>query len=819
VRASWLPVADEKGRTVGRYAYWVEDLQGRIDPKIAGNDAGEGNQHARVAYPFPAPGLNDQKPADDEKSLDQIALYAVDPSATEKDQKSLGKSLLKNRKLLLSPDSSLAGAGVLPPLLRDSAGHLAEPTARAAEEGLSAGVKSYKELAVVPFAEGIDPSVAGQPKLNLNRLLAKGDGAAVDEMASFIRKALPQFEQRKGGFPDDYIKTLAANAIDYADQNDAPLTVANSYRGLDAYPHVSEFLMRVSWDDADNGDLTFTVITYAELWNTTDKPVSGDFQLSYETGYEYKVGLNPEGIKLADLANATPKLEFADGYHWFPKIKVALKPNEYKVIRCGMLTYKWSFGFFVPSPVTLTGDSWGRSKSGYRMKWNDVLVDQARGSVHRNDCSLYYRVPGKSPLAVRCTIPGHSYSRQEQAFINNMGDPRMSFYLGAPQDANAYPINYSPNRRTIRWGSIYGNTSGARDKNAPTKPSVFGRVMPSEWPDGGHNSAYGSNAFYSEDINLLPDDVRFMKDPPEPVMEEAPTRLSNLGRFYSATELGRVYDPIMWETTMPTGANQPSWGDVTANAKDPTRGGGNTLRIGRPEHPFFNKLGSPGMEAYRLLDLFHAGISRSDEISEVEGNLIEVEGKVNLNTANRDVLRALAIGALTMDPLMCKRTSENHELKTKMAPPTSPYAPTAAETVEEANRIADAIIALRAIQPFASPGAMAEATATTKVTPVKVEQVIGNKKMVADGNKIHRTDSAAEEVFGRIYEASTVRSRNFRIWVVGQSLSPTTGNNTPEVLAEVRRAYTVFADPGERASDGSIIPEKTKLTILHENDF
>jgi hypothetical protein len=55
VRASWLPVQDEKGRTVARYAYWVEDLQGKIDPRIAGNTRGKDGTHARAAWPFPAP--------------------------------------------------------------------------------------------------------------------------------------------------------------------------------------------------------------------------------------------------------------------------------------------------------------------------------------------------------------------------------------------------------------------------------------------------------------------------------------------------------------------------------------------------------------------------------------------------------------------------------------------------------------------------------------------------------------------------------------------------------------------------------------------
>jgi hypothetical protein len=82
------------------------------------------------------------------------------------------------------------------------------------------------------------------------------------------------------------------------------------------------------------------------------------------------------------------------------------------------------------------------------------------------------------------------------------------------------------------------------------------------------------------------------------------------------------------------------------------------------------------------------------------------------------------------------------------------------------------------------------------------------------------SDAAAEEAFARVYNSSTVRSRNFRVWVVGQAVAPTTAvNPSPEVLSEVRKVFTVFADPGERKSDGSVDSAKFKISILHENDF
>lgn len=820
VRAAWLPIEDEKGRTVARYAYWVEDLQGRIDPKIAGNENGSSSTHARLTWPFPAPGLN---PLTDTGThpLDQIALYAVDPSATEDLQGTVARKLIKNRSMLISPDSTLAAAGIPTPLARDTTGHLIDPKARAVEESVVAGLQPYKEQPLVPFTDGINTSVAGTPKLNLNKLLATGGDPAVHEMAAFIRKTLPKFDDRKGGFPEKYIETLAANALDYADADSAPTFSASNYRGLDAYPLVSEFLMRFRWENVleENGRkyLILSASTYVELWNMTDKPATGDVEVSYETKYYFPLGANPS-VRLDDMSDATPKLVECDGYHWFPAISVSLQPNEYRVLNCGTVTYKIDAGpssIFIPSPMVLEGEMYGTSKAGYHLKWNGKIIDQSRGGLHRNNSSLNYpkNTASLPSQRTRTTIPSHSQTRGVNKYINNMGDCRMSYYNQAPQDANVYPENYSPNRRNIRWGTIYNSDSA-------TKSKLYGRVMPSEWPDGGHNSSYESNSFYTTDERVNPDDPRFFPSPSSilrnPPMEEAPMRISNIGRFYSATELGRVYDPLMWENATPAMANLP-WGDVTSSsASSSDFGGGNTLRIGRPEHPRFDHTSSPDQKACRLLDLFHAGIGCSSVTAEREGPVCQIEGHVNLNTANRDVLRALAVGALMMDPNMSIRTSEAHNTTSLMAPPVAPFKLTPAEINTEANRIADAIILTRKSNPFISPSSIAE------VRDPDGKPVFGNKDLLPDnkGSMVHLSDSAAEEIFARVYESSTVRSRNLRIWVVGQAITPTTSTTVkPQVLAEVRRVFTVFADPGERTSDGSIDPRKFKLKILHENNF
>ncbi len=814
VEVAWVPVEDDAGRVVARYAWWAEDLQGRLDPRLTGNSAGPAGDHVRAPWPFPAAGVNPDLPGEHEPGLDQVALYAVEPESTPADQGKLAVNLHAGRDLLVSPDSLLAAAGVAPPLERDETGRLQDESAHAIERNLVAGVQPYFEMPVVPPLDGIDPSAAGLPKRNLNALLRHG-AAAVDEMAGLIDRALPDFAgTRRGGFPEDYLRTLAANAIDYADDDPAATLAPGSHRGLDAYPVVSEFLMRFEWSGVTRESgrvyLELTVSTFVELWNMSDQPIEGSAEMTYETKYQFQVGAIPE-IRLDDLAEATHSLNRRDGKWWFPPLRsrdepeartITLGPNAQRVFKCGSVRYKFDVGpssFFLPSPITLSGEIYGTSGAGYELRWNGQVIDRSRGGLHRNDANLHYpRGINRPNVATRATIPSHSHTRFG-TYMNNMGDPRMSYYNQAPQDANAYPGNYSPNRRTVRWESVY-KIDGA------TKAKIHGRVLPSEWPDGGHNAIYGSNAFATTDVLVEPDDERFFLGIAEPRREEAPLRLSDRGRFYSATELGRVYDPIMWRVVEPRAANEP-WGDVTAGTLRSTdHGGGNTLRIGRPEHPRF--AASPGTHAVRLLDLFHAGQSRSENEASREGPLVRIEGHVNLNTASRDALRALVAGPLVMDPLLSRRTSDNHETNFRMAPPTVALDEAAREL--PADRIADAIIHAR---PFVSPSQLAE------VMDRDGEPVFGNRGLFST-TKVHWTDSAAEEMFARAYEASTVRSRNFRVWVIGQALAPASSDDVaPQVLAETRKVFTVFADPGERSQNGQIESPVIRTRVLYENDF
>ncbi|MFT3989814.1 MAG: hypothetical protein QM680_00245 [Luteolibacter sp.] len=836
VGVAWRPVRDEHGKAVARYAYWVEDLQSRIDPACAGNLKGKAGTHEREALPFPAPGLNSGKEAKDQPALDQIPLYALDPDATEAEQGEFAKSLIENRKWLLSPKSGFAFLNLQPPLQRDEEGRLVEKEARALEEQTSGPLRWYHEKPLVPYLQEIESGMIGKPRLNLNDLLEKKRGEAVDEMAEFIDEAYPEFKERRGGFPEDYLKTLAANALDYADGDSEPTLEEGGYRGVDAYPLMSEIALQVNYLGLSiaNGRsiMTFRFKMFAELANLTSKPVHGRARLSYEIALPLDgIGAGTGDVRfdspdlLSDAEVVTHDLVKIGDRYWSPEIEVSLEPNQYQCYPFYDLTYRMDVG---PASMDLASDtpfSLNEEKggSGLSLRWNDQEVERIPKilreaglvfSVKNGKIYSGFRVGTKDTLT-KAALPGMVYDDYPD-MIYNTGDPRMNHYLrDAVLDENAYPENASPNRRNIRL-DIY-------KADAANKPKVYARMMPSEWPDDGHNAAVGSWTPGTSDKTEMTD-ARFQFPYDEKEKNAAPQLISNAGGFYSVTELGRVFDPIMYEPhfklpadtkslrekgRMPEG--EFSWPDVDGSPVSTFFGGGNTLRIGRPEHPDFLLEDHPGMRAAGLLDLFHAGLSRSEDESKRRGLLVSIQGHVNLNTATRDVLRALATGTLMMDPLLSKRTGTEHAGAPQMASPVELLKLKAPMLEKEADVIADAIIDNR---PYASPSRLAD------LKDEDGRAVFGSRDFYKDGKEIEWSDAAAEEVFARVYEASTVRSRNFRVWVVGQALSPQVHvDGEPEVLAEVRKVHTLFADPGERDENGDIDPKKFKTRVIFTNGF
>ncbi|MDX1680289.1 MAG: hypothetical protein R3242_06125 [Akkermansiaceae bacterium] len=745
----------------------------------------------------------------------------------------------------------MAAAGLRPPLERWSkldqvlwAGRLVDPWGDALERHGVIDLKAYEEQARVPYAEGLSPWVMGQPKLNLNRLLADAPEVAVDEMAEWMRRGLPRFGERAGGFPEDYHRTLAANAIDHADADSQPLVKPGHYRGIDGQPFLSEVVLHIHFQglvrEEERWVMKWTLRLFAELWNLGSEPIEGGrARLSYEVNLEpTAIGLGPPGQPfdspelLDDPAQTTHSLEPWGSLHVTPEVDIELLPDEYRFHEFARVDYRIPCqpqldGMGVPLPEWFDLVELEHEARGLTLFWNGQAVERL-ARIHRDSYGLSnFRTDRRRKTAKAC-IPALNYGGSG-AMTNNPGDPRISHYLRTlAVGENAYPENISPHRRNIRRRNIYD-----RDPS-PHKARHYGRVLPSQWADGGHDSATG-------DFRVTTSDARMPTDPefwplalvPTPQASHAPQRRSSRGRFLSATELGHLFDPLMWTPAYPdlpdfpgSGAQDTAellgtqsiwqrpamplrrgqWPEVSwASSISNRHGGGHSLRIGRAEHPRFDR---PGLRASDLLDLFHCGQPDSTHPALREGPLLRVAGRVNVNTASREVLRSLVHGELLQDAAIAEQLSLAHDTSHHLAPVTSPWQADAEQLMQAADAIATEIIRAR---PFATTSSLSH------LRSEKGEAVFGNAELFSPDGSIQWSDAAAEECFARIYEQTGVRSRNFRLWVVGQAVRP--NESGVEVLANVRRVYTVHLDPGERAPDGEIIEGNPQLEVRHVCDF
>jgi hypothetical protein len=285
-----------------------------------------------------------------------------------------------------------------------------------------------------------------------------------------------------------------------------------------------------------------------------------------------------------------------------------------------------------------------------------------------------------------------------------------------------------------------------------------------QWPDGGHNPTnYGVNPSGNQpqrDTNNEPIN--------RPIVatgsNKAPAFIRN-ARMTNILELGNIYDPILWR-----GVDN---GNITINSiADPSFGGGNTLRIGRPEHPRFAFAKLKNTDTYPYPNMSQSAVAFLDIFSLSDSS--DNGGKINLNTAPAPVLRALAGGVtLSNDPAMTPSS-------------TLPITNTMTEA------FAQGVMRFRAVNPFLTPSQLAFIATDYGITNPAASHwtntwpknaVFGNTKSTvsltnAPGNTLGWTsasngvsewnDQAAEEWFSKIYNLSSVQSWNFRCYTVAQ---------------------------------------------------
>jgi len=623
----------------------------------------------------------------------------------------------------------------------------------------SLGLGKYVEPETIPTGFGYVDE--GKPKYGINTNL--NNPSAVSDISQIITNNLPSFESsRKGGFNrGSYTKTLAANILDYNDIDSNP-SVGVDYRGVDSYPFVNLLFSRYSWisgDGRSGNPVTILSRTFADLWNPSSKASVGTVNLEFRNSSGLIVG----GTK--DFWNEPGGT-----------ITVSIPANGHLVVETGNATYSFINGtgvVGVGSPL-LFKDMTSIFDTTFSLTWNGIPVDEYRSGARR---------PGGNGAVLGSGDLQRKYHGNAAALNyddGQVGDPRASYYI------NTYVFDRSYDENTAWGGRQFA--SGIADE--PNGLHSFKEVKFSRWPDPsadgpnfpavtgitivtnqtaqyalespakiGNAAQNGRGTWIGFGAGTLPTAI---SPPPPNFPLLAPGVIANAGQLTNICELGNVFDPAQWNGI----ANATSI--ASANS-----GGGISLRIGQREFPAFEKVGA---RASQLLDLFTVATNRTNE------------GLINVNTASKHALRTLAAGIVY---------SPNGSLF-----PTNISIFTARSNGgDAADRFAEAVIASR---PFLTPSQLSHITNS-------VGAYFGNSNQWGLPTEAPQmwNDQSREQLFSEILPLVSVRSRNFRVFVCGQSLSV-----NGKVISSVNYVFDVFLEP---VSNGSQI--LSHMRIVYEKKY
>ncbi len=436
----------------------------------------------------------------------------------------------------------------------------------------------------------------------------------------------------------------------------------------------------------------------------------------------------------------------------------------------------FNWGPTPPNPDTATISFPNSSTNNYFVLYwnapgsntNQAIADSANGGLQRNadPVGMQYNpydptVPNSRPDPTKNVWRGNPMPPNNNSF-GQFGDPRASWYIANPANP---PIAAWPTADYVT-GSYW----------AGPNPNV----VPLNWPDSGHPFSYTGlpptgKGQYPTDIMASP------TPPPDPTKTISLLSTSTSGNLASVTELANVWDPAQLTYSVTYQDPEQKLPDIPNTATRSASGaGGHTLSIGRPEFSMFDQ---NGIRAWQLLDVFSSKTNST--------NFTSTAGLVNLNTASRDVLRSLAVGILqNRDPAI--------------QPPGNLYPPTgnAAQptNVQQADKFADAVINSR---PLLSTAAL------SAIRDSQGRPFFGNPNQYENSTQTSPTewnDPGREELFAKIYNLATTRSRNFRVFVTGQSL-----DKNGRVLSTVTKVYQVFIKPNRDPTTGAIQSQQVQI--------
>jgi hypothetical protein len=591
------------------------------------------------------------------------------------------------------------------------------------------------------------PSKAGQRKTNLSDTTLLTPGGATKIAASIITN-YPMFTNRAGGMNGtNYVNAIAANIVDYADTDSTPTTVGGSV-GWDAYPLPTQIFDRMVWNKAQK---TLTVTTYLQLWNQstrTSPAVSYTFTNNFQDTYT-------NGIRIQTNV-------------WSTNIAVPLlNPNQGTILALAMPV----IANLNTNMINSNGDLPINGSDKYFANTFSLTLGSAQIAVmntkyERKAKTLQDGIPEWSGC-----LPTLRYDELIPRILTT-GDPRMINYItNGGNSTNA--VNYQGNSVWASYGQTRTASSGFSDRwNAD----------PRNWPDGISSTTYPVTGQQPGNVNSPPTIGLF--SPPGVAL----CKLSNTNFFTNITELGNIFDPIQWApASTATVGNQSDYVNCdispapTWNA-NPMYGGGQTLRIGRPEHSRFaftnlvaggNAVPSLGTSAAGLLDLFCVT------------NTYNWAGKININTAPPPVLAALAGGiTLTKDPNKVGSPANANMIK----------------------QFTNGVMLFRNMYPFITPSQLSFISANYGTTgwtnsAVWTQNAVFGTNSSGGGltGVTSINDEGREEWFSKIYNLTCVQSFNYRIYVVAQ-LTDTNGNPKGAMMRKYYQLHLRHNQPTGNAS-------------------
>ena len=773
-RGQWINLVDSTGKTVGRYAYWMEDESFKGNVNLMGNKA-RGSDTLGESF--------DQVPF---QGVLKSVLGGTGNYDSAADDVTTYRSKFPASKFFNFRDLNQVSG----------------------QQTLADTVKFEATL----YSGTNNISRSGSRRVNLNKVVTTTTDATeirkeLDEIINTITYHLPNFAQRfyrtgtgsdknstdvsNSGSPTHrtiYLNKLAANIRDYIDTDSQPTIVNNDLSvnigsrpshslpaggasstnsviaiGKEHVPFIQEYMLRVkqiqpstrvsSSKNFITTNYKIEIDHYIEVWNMSDRDItvaelggsSAFLEIANQPGWNSNGGTDiPEGrtfsIPLDQFKNSSGQsLVFAAGAATVLTTDPAALPSTIPLADSSKL-FKPSAGTPVDSNRVYSGTcgNLGRPASGAAPSL-DMITRPTQGSsqgddeteiILGNDSGIlesfgapvaWYITIDSSQNPPRtdtsnyffraCSLKGNGSGFSPT--VSQVGDPRTN----NEQIALSSASTVSDDQTTYKT-ELGRNQPAIGNSDPPSLTALNSKyVSPSGWTDPSSDTATDAT--------------------------HAPAVVAN-APITSIAELGNVFDPVR-----KVGVS----GSILYS-----RGGGRTLRIGQPDDLWDGNSGSPSREwaAWRLADIF------------TSNDFPQLVGRININGMNRDggaAFKAALYGynfrvAPDSDPIIASQALTDPQL--------------AALVSQMQLRLGNQSPFDKTSGPFAEFGELSEMPVFNS----------GNQLTGQDMSKIY--DRGREEILRRISELITTRGNTFTVYAVGQSLVPQSGTATPIVTSSAQ---------------------------------